>query len=237
MSLLLIISSFAQIRKGLWLVDANIGNLAATKSKDKDLPQNTGRQSKGSNFHFVLYPRIGYFISKKIVIGSGLYFSYINSHSNYYQDNKLYSQQKSSSSNLGISPFIRYYIPLKNETTNFYFQIGGGYDFTILNKSTGISYSEIGEEIGRSNYSGNSNNLFGEGHFGINHFINSLIALNASLAYRYLEFTAASKSNWYYINSNYGYWENKWLLQTHSVTWNIGLSIFISKNKDEKKSE
>lgn len=237
MSLLLIISSFAQIKKGLWLVDAGIGNFGFGKGKSQDVKPYNGDKSISSDFQISFYPRIGYFVSKKIAVGSGLYFYYSNSKSEYIVNYEVNSKYKNINSSLSISPFIRYYIPLKNEMTNFYFHIGGGYGFTILSKGDATYYLQNGEENGKVSYSNHYNNFFGEGSVGLNQFINTHIALNASIGYSYSQYKSTSNGSYSFNNATTNHNESKWYMESNSIMWNIGLSIFISKNKDEKKSE
>ncbi|MEI2750528.1 MAG: hypothetical protein V9E88_17445 [Ferruginibacter sp.] len=126
--------SNAQVKKGNFIAEGNIGSISMGKNDTKYLSESFSNTSEGKDFAISFYPKVGYCFSKKIIAGAALDFSFNNNRYTGFDDNeRKVSSSKYKNSTLGISPFIRYYFAeSKNRLSAFYAQISGGVNIDCI---------------------------------------------------------------------------------------------------------
>lgn len=223
----------AQIKKGSTLVESSFGNISFSKNSSKnEFKSVISSQSESNYFSFTLYPRFGYFLSDKLVVGGELDFYYSRSLYEYTdKDGYKTSEYRYLTSTVGLLPLARYYFLNLNEGKLFlYGQLSGGYSVDLNNKSDGTYYDKAGAITGTSEYDYTKDYSVwsGMGIVGANYFIADNVALNFGLgyqyrktnqAYRYLSTDAAGVAT---ITDEY---ENSYI--TRGINWSMGFTMFI----------
>jgi outer membrane protein len=151
------ISSFAQTEKGSWMIGGSLG-------------LTIGNNANYDDFKIYLKPQAGYFILKKLAIGTGIELSYENSIADY--PTVPGSSYKYHISIVGFTPFARYYFGEK-KLKPFIQAIYTYSYFSEVNNPTG------GIETSNSGYTANST-LGG----GFAYFIAPNVSLDATLDYQ-----------------------------------------------------
>ena len=129
-TLFFFLTSNAQITKGNWMVG---GNISFQYDKYENKNNNTNSQGTTVNYSELgsyilnIEPNIAYFFKDKIAIGTSI--NYINS----FTEGNSFS---SNGMNLGINPFLRYYVLNTEKTYNVF--IEPSYS-RFMNKSLGNS--------------------------------------------------------------------------------------------------
>lgn len=122
-----------QITKGNWLAGGN-----ATFTHDKATFSTAGNPGDIIGTNIDISPRFGYFVTDRFAIGLYGNYSWASSKSNNI---------KSSYSNYGIGPFIRYYFLSSENRINLLAEANGSYNeqanSSITAKSSFISYSAL----------------------------------------------------------------------------------------------
>lgn len=168
--LLLIINlhGYTQTEKGSFLIGGS-GNI------------NWPLRKSGNFFSFNISPQGGYFVGNNLALGVKPSFSYFQSDSDFYKNYGV---------NLGISPFIRYY--LGPSQLKLFFQ-----------GSLGVAHSAESFNDGISTYASNYNSFFQNIGVGLVYFVNENIGLEGLLNYdHYIKFHSYSTSG---ISLNLGF--------------------------------
>lgn len=146
--LLLVFSSIlasGQTEKGSFMIGGN-ASVNFTKNSVED------NMSEGKNFSFELNPLAGYFVANKFSVGLSIPFSWSRQKAKYEGFNAEY---KSLNRGSGISPFVRYYIPVKS----FFIVTEAAYSWSY-NKYTYDSIDPVtGEIIGNDEFSSKSKSI------------------------------------------------------------------------------
>jgi hypothetical protein len=183
-------ASFAQLKKGNLLVEASFGNIGYSKYDSKNESVGATTKYDGSSFSFNLYPRVGFFVSDKFVVGAEVDIYTGSSKYNYFNaTGAKSSDSKSSSTTLGVLPFVRYYFAAsKNGKSFFYGQAGGGIHIDVANNNESRGYSSstgLPTYTSKTNYIKKYSTVSGNASLGWNHFLSDNVALNFNLGYRY----------------------------------------------------
>lgn len=212
----------SQTQKGNLLVEGNLGNFNLISSRDGwGSSQNTGK-IEYTSYAISVYPRIGYFLTDNIVLGTTLNYRYqLDKQKHYWIDGLISSSGKSNRSSLGLSPFLRYYFT-KNSKNRFYGQVSGGINIYLFDRYEGTTYNDTGEINGTFNYRSKGQTLTGEALIGFNHFFTTNVAFNSSIGYTY--YKEIQKTTY---NSS----ESKSTIQISNVSWNFGFTISIARKK------
>lgn len=229
----------AQFKKGDWVTEGNIGNVASNTDKfEFSAPAGTNKQDN-KTFKIDLAPAAGYFFTDNLVAGLAISFNYFNSTSKVYLTTGTLAQQtKSVTPALSIAPFVRCYFA-GNETLSFYGQVKGGMVFTLSDKNVTTGYNSSG--IATSKYVKNSlqkpRNTFGEVLIGFNYFLSEKIAFNSSIGYSYNEFNATQSTTFINLLTNVSTAgsESGSKLISGSVSWNTGFTIILNRIKKQQQ--
>lgn len=224
----------AQLSKGNWLFEGNMGNIYFGNTDSKNVSETFESESTSKNFSFDIYPRAGYFITNNLVLGSTLGFGFSSGDSESTNlANIKTSESKYSSSYISLSPFIRYYFPGKDKL-RFYGQIGSGLDYTFSNKSEGKSYNGTTGILNSSysyDYPKKYNTFFANGLIGLNYFVSNSTAINSSIGYYYSKGKQSSK---YTSTDNLGnttvYPQTDYTVDNSRIQWLIGFTVFIDRS-------
>lgn len=145
--LLLFLSSLAlaQTEKGSVMIGGN----ASVNFQNSDIENDL---SDSKSFSVELNPLAGYFLGNNFSVGLALPLSWSKSKASY---ESFYPDYESSSRGTGVSPFIRYYIPVKS----FYIVTHGGYSWTYSKYKYDSIDPVTGEVIGNNEFSNNSKSI------------------------------------------------------------------------------
>lgn len=227
----------AQLKKGNWLFEGNLGNISFNDGHSKNTSGSFKSESNSNNFYIDLYPRGGYFLTDNFVLGSeiGLGFSSGTSESRNTIGVKT-SESKTSSSYLTFGPFVRYYFPSNKQTLRFYGQAGAGINTNLSNKSEGKSFNGTTGVLTNEyfyNYPKKYATFSASGLIGMHYFLSNTVALNSNIGYFYSK--AKQTSNFTSTsggitttseNSEYEYNNSR-------ISWSVGFTIFLDKQKSE----
>ena len=112
----------AQFSKGDLLVEGGLGNIKVSKDKSQYEANGTvGYKYENKGFSIAIFPRVGFFLSSKFVVGTTFGINYS---SDKYENilattNQTQNDSKTSGLVLDVLPFVRYYFP-GNAKTRFY---------------------------------------------------------------------------------------------------------------------
>ncbi|MGB8193559.1 MAG: outer membrane beta-barrel protein [Chitinophagaceae bacterium] len=112
LSLCVICTAFAQLKKGDKLVGVGIGAISYTNSDSKTTYSNTPTvyNSDGSAFSISINPNVAFFIQDNLAIGGGVSLSFYTSKSNSSNtSSSTTSESKSTQPAFYIGPLARYY--------------------------------------------------------------------------------------------------------------------------------
>ena len=240
-SLLMIAISNAQVKKGNFIAEGNIGSISMGKNDTKYLSESFSNTSEGKDFAISFYPKVGYCFSKKIIAGAALDFSFNNNRYTGFDDNeRKVSSSKYKNSTLGISPFIRYYFAeSKNRLSAFYAQISGGLNVDVSNSNEYTYYDGPTGNITSTahyNYIKNYPSVIANGGIGINRFLYESIALNGMIGYQYFR----NKEKTTYDSTPAGGTttsspESTYTYTSKSIIWSIGISAFFPSCRKKNK--
>ena len=125
-------NSFAQISKGDWLINGSI-SLSDNDLDDGSISGNgttTANEQKSKSYNFS--PKVAYLLSDRLSLGLSFgIFGSTNERESLSQNTRtqFLTQSENKSRGYSISPFIRYYQPIK-ERFGFYGQVQAGYRFS-----------------------------------------------------------------------------------------------------------
>jgi len=226
----------AQFKKGDMLVEGGLGDIKVSSNKtnyeQNGLPDG---KSKSNGFGIEIFPRVGYFISKDVVIGTTLGVGFASSKYQNLNDvtGKKTYESKASATILDVLPFARFYFPGKNVKTRFYGQIGAGISLYISEKqeSKNFDNNEVVTNTYKTNYPKKLFAFSGEALVGINHFVSQNVAINAALGYNYSQgketTTTTQTSGGLTFTSD----PVKYTSKTGLFSWNVGFTMFIPCKK------
>lgn len=233
-------NSQAQIAKGSLLLEGNTGNLSFKNGTSKELTPYSSTMSsastKVSGLSFDLQPTIGYFFCKNIAGGVALSFQYGNlNYTNLDEHGHKYSESTQINSSLGISPFLRCYLPSENLKIRFYGQAGGGVSVGLKNEGSTKSFNQSNVEIFNSKEKYDYTDWHANIMFGLNYFITPAIALNTAIGYEYVTSRFTSKD----VSPGPIYFPQEQISTNmeSNIRWNVGLSLFIPHKEKIKPAE
>lgn len=148
--------TFAQISKGTWLID---GNVSAFMGISDDV----------NDYNFSAAPKIGYFLNDRLLIGTSAGFT-----KSFSESESPGFDFKFTSNSYNISPFIRYYFPVKNYDVLQYF----------LQTEFDAAFSQINTFTNNIESIDKNNDYILSFGGGLNYFIHQNIALEGILQYR-----------------------------------------------------
>jgi hypothetical protein len=227
----------AQFKKGNLLVETSLGNINLGNYNSSTETSGVTRKYDSKSFSIGLYPRVGFFVTDNVVVGTELSLSFYSSSSNDFNNNGVKtSDSKGSSFDIGLSPFLRYYFnAAKDSKGRFFAQVGGGfsttasnnYDYNYYSGTTGALTSKFKYNYPKKPYYYNANILV-----GYNYMVASNVALNLNLGYNY----RASNSEYTFTNTTAAGVAttspttiNK--NNSGNIDWRIGFTMFIPRNK------
>ncbi len=227
----------AQFKKGNILVETNLGNISFGNNNNSTEASGATRKSDSKSFSIGLYPRVGFFVSDNVVLGTELSLSFYSSKGNDFNGTGIKtSDYKNASSDIGLSPFVRYYFNAAKESKGrFFAQLSGGfnmtvstnYDYNYFSSSTGAYAGKYKYDYPKKPFSYNANILA-----GYNYMVAPNVALNLNLGYRYssnsTEYTyttttaagVSTTSPATKITNKYG-----------NIDWKMGFTMFIPRGK------
>ncbi len=234
-------TTIAQTQKGNWLIEGNIGNFNVTKSNNHSNIDSITTKTQSQSVYFSVYPRAAYFVINNLAIGSTVGFSITHSKDKRINSSGIKDLETINSYGLfELSPFIRYYFPCKKDKLKFYGQVGGGvfFDMYYILKQT---YFNAAGEITSTFKANTPKKKIGglaEVMVGVNYFISSQIAVNASLGYQYFRST---QTNSFTTTNNSGNTTNspddRYVAQSHRFSWLIGFTYTIPGKCKAVKTE
>lgn len=220
----------AQISKGNWLFEGNLGNIASQNSTSKNTGVSFTNTSNSKNFYIDIFPRAGYFLTQDLVVGTDVAVGISNG--SYESTNTIgikTSDSKSSSSYLNFGPFVRYYFPTKLQSFRFYSQIGAGINKTLSNTNEGKSFNGTTGIINSEysyNYPKKYNAFTANGAIGMHYFLSNTAAINSNIGYYYSK--AKQSSN--YTSTSGGVTTTSDTIEYESnnsrLSWSLGFTIF-----------
>jgi outer membrane protein len=234
-------TAVAHYDKGSIIIETNFGNLSFNKNNSKNESSGTITKNDGNTLNFYLYPRLGYFVADNFVVGAEMYIYFYSSKSNYFNNAGVKtSDYKSSSTQLGLSPFARYYFGgSKDGKSKFYGQISAGVSFYLSNKNDSKNYNASGtvSSTYNTNYTKKYNTFNGSALLGWNKMLTDNVALNLNLGYMYSRSTQSSTSTYTLVTPPgpaTTYPETKSTYNNSGVNWNLGFTMFIPSKKGKK---
>jgi hypothetical protein len=159
---------FAQLSAGIIAVGINSGITASKKTNEYNFtngnPSNYYSEFINKQSTFNVSPSVSLFLTKRFAVGAQVgYIGYVNTTEN--TDNstvapqKTYVYTKTSSAGISVMPFVKYYIPL-NDSNTVYFFIKGSYNFqNSAGKTSG--YTEMTSTDGFGNTTVARSNEYG----------------------------------------------------------------------------
>jgi hypothetical protein len=225
----------AQFVKGSKLVEGGIGSINYNKTKATiqtyGLPD---EKYDNTEFAITFSPRVGFFITRSLVIGTTLGITYDHNQTIGLngQTGQKYFKSKIDITELDCLPFARYYFPGKGKT-RFYGQVGGGVLIVLATDSKRENYDYDGNVTSTTKLNCRKKPLAvsWEALVGINHFVSENVAINAGLGYKYLR----QKVSTYYESTSLGgplqSDETTQINITNSISWNVGFTMFIPCKK------
>jgi len=229
-------NSNAQLTKGNWLFEGNLGNISFNNGNSKNTGTGFKSESVSKNFNIDFYTRAGYFLTNDFALGADLGLGFNNGTYESTNTNGIKtSESKSSSTYMNVGPFVRYYLPSTKQTFRFYGQVGAGINMTLSIKNEGKSFNGTTGVLSNDyfyNYPKKYNTFSANGAIGMNYFLSGTTALNSSIGYYYSKakqttnFTSTSGGvTTTSDNTHYEYDNSR-------ISWSLGFTIFIDKNKN-----
>jgi len=230
--------SNAQFSKGNILIEGGLGNLSLSNNKTHNEEVGSpDSRNEGSGFKISIFPRIGYFVTNNLVVGTTLGIGFSSNKSKSFNSTMGYKEYESkfSSATLDLLPFVRYYFPGKNIKTRLYGQIGGGVNLALSAKYTSENFDNNGKVVGtyKTNYAKKPFTVSGEALVGLNHFISQNVAVNAALGYNYSRSTMTSSYTQTFLNSSSTSTDVKNISTTGAFVWNVGFTMIIPCKKNK----
>ena len=192
-------TAIAQTEKGRWTVGVSIGNFTYQDN-------NTSKTFTGS-----LAPSAGYFVANNLLVGTGLPLSLSTSKPG--QSNPFLV--KSTTTGIGLSPFIRYYFG-KSALKPY---VGVSYSYAYMHYAYKV-LPIFGNDASTNGY---ATSLVPT--LGVAYFINRNIALNTGLNYNILN----SKIGYYTPVSSVSPRVGTIEFDLKSLSLSIGFQIFLGK--------
>jgi hypothetical protein len=234
------VDTFAQVKKGNWLVEGNIGNFSFYKSKNQsESGGSITSKSESLGTSFGVYPKGAYFVINNLAVGStlGLSFSYYNN--KYFNPAGIKtSDYNSFYGYIDIIPFLRYYFPnKKSEKLRFYGQVGGGISIQYFSKYEGTSYNSTGDITSTYQQKYTKPYIYATAEIliGLNYFISKQIAINSSLGYQYNNssstYNSTSTTPLGVSTTSPDY---KSSYQNHRFNWMLGFTYIIPGKKNKE---
>lgn len=224
----------AQFGKGNWLAEGAIGSFNLTTNSKTEYEQNgVIDKSENKGFSIGIFPRLGYFVSKSLVVGTTLGVNFnTNKYKSYEVDGSIDFEARSNAFVLDVMPFVRYYFP-GNVKTRFYGQVGGGVSLDLSRKYESKSFDGDGIIIGTSkdNFPKKYNSISGEALVGLNHFVAQNVAINMGLGYRYSsskQTTSSTYTSGIITNTTT---PEEYRNKNGAVIWNVGFTMIIPCKK------
>lgn len=233
-------NTFAQLNKGNWLVEGNIGNFSFSKYKN----QSESGGSVTSKYESVgtylgIYPRGGYFVVNNLAVGSTLGLSISYNKSKYYNSAGVKTSDNNSLYGyIDIIPFLRYYFPSKKSgKLRFYGQAGGGVSIQYFSKYEGTNYNSTGDITSTYKQEYIKPYIYASAEIliGLNYFISRQIAVNSSLGYQYSKNFSTYNTTTTILGISTTSPDYKSTYQNHRFSWMVGFTYIITgkKNKEE----
>jgi hypothetical protein len=232
-ALILTLSFFqatAQFSKGTWLTETSFGNIGFGNTRYENfLNDTTTSTSEGNYFSFDIYPRLGYFISDKLAVGTEFeFYFYSNNYKGFNKDGSKYYESNSSNVSLAFTPFVRYYFH-GNEVSKFYGQASLGTYMELSEKGDSKYFDASGNVTStyKTDYVKNYRNYSGSLLVGWNRFIAKNIALNLNLGYMITKSTSSHNNISIYGGSTHtdGVYKSNYF--TGGLSWSMGFTMII----------
>jgi hypothetical protein len=230
---------WAQLKKGNYLVEGNFGNIGLSKSDYKyetggTTPTTSSGDSKNTSIG--IYPRAGIFVADKLVIGTEFsIYLYSNKNNSFNTTGAKTNESKSSSTSLGLLPFVRYYFASSKDGKSMFFgQLTGGVSIDLANKYESVNYNAAGavSSTYKYNYPKKYSTFSGNAVVGWNRFLSENVALNFNLGYRY---SKSTQTNTYTSTTGAGVattsGETKSTFDNSGINWNMGFTMIIPRGK------
>lgn len=222
----------SQAKKGNLLIEGNLGNIKLSDNKVESIFGTYASKSESNEFDISLFPRIGYFLNDKCVLGTTLNFSYqSNKYKSYWDNGAISFDGKSNGSTIGLSPFLRYYFN-NNPKTKLYGQLGGGINIDIFRNYEGTSFKDNGEIFVIYENPSKGSVLSGEALIGFNHFFTDNVAFNSSIGYNYSVMKQSATSNSSDAGITYPSQEFRSTNRSGNIIWDLGFTLIIARKKD-----
>lgn len=182
--------SFAQTEKGRWTAGVSVGNFEYRTSNNTRF------------FSTNLTPSAGYFVANNLLVGSGVPLGWSTTKSGSFYE--------ATSSSIGVSPFVRYYVGASS-----------------LKPYAGVSYT-YSQTNTQTQSPGNSNEVNVKYMYsslaptvGLAYFVNRNVALNAGLSYNFFNSTSRRE-----YNVTPGSTPSETKTDYRSLTLNVGFQLF-----------
>ncbi len=225
-----------QLKKGNMLVETSLGDISINKGKTKyESPTAVTSRYETNSFGITLSPRVGFFLSDNFVLGTELYISLYNSSDDDFNAAGVKtSDSKYKNTNIGLSPFARFYFPGKNPKSVFYGQLNAGFNVDISLKRDYVYYNALGAITSKFkyNYEKKPFNFRGDVKVGWNRFLTESIALNMDLGYGFSKNTQTSTyTNTPTVGPATTSTSSKYTYDRSGVVWGLGFTMFIPCKK------
>ncbi len=227
----------AQFIKGSMLAEGGLGSLTVfnNTSEYSDAASGiVGYKYKNNGFSVGIFPRIGFFLSKNMVVGTTLGVNFYSNKSKNVDpiSGITVTESKYSAATLDLMPFVRYYFG-KSVTTRFYGQVGGGVSLDLSRKDE--SKNLFNGNSSKTNYTKKPNTISGEALVGVNHFVSQNVAINAGLGYRFNSSKETVTSTYTSGGTSNTSDPEKYTNKGGAFSWNVGFTMFIPCGKKGKK--
>ncbi len=223
----------AQIQKGNWLVEGNLGNIVFSNNTQKSGTSPATTTTETRNYAISLYPRLAYLLTDNLALGATLSLGYQQYNFDYYASNALKTfDGKSNSAYAGLSPFLRYYFG-KNSKNRFYAQAGAGFSIDLLRKDDSKGYDAAGNITSTNKNTSDGQSFFGQAGIGFHHFFNEKVAFNSFIAYDYGKKTQNTTATATYPAGAPSLQKYSYSYLTGNLVWNFGLTVFLSGKKTD----
>ncbi len=225
------LKSFAQVKKGMWMLETSLGNLNYVNSSNEGRWSNN--YTKEESIQIGIYPKAGYLLTDNLMLGSSLNFQYSsNSSENRFKYTASYVSGEGVSFNAGLGPFLRYYLPGKDRN-RFYIQGGFDYDLILKNNYISTSFDDNEVEIFHTKYLVTGYSYKASAIIGFNHFFNDAVAFNTTLGYQYESRYSRTSTQISGISIEQPLIE--FTTKYNRLIWNAGISIFLTCRKENVK--
>ncbi len=235
--LLISITLNAQLKKGMRMVGATVGNsfFNSGKSDYSYPPPTTGYTSNSNNFGVTLNPSMGWFVSDNTAIGALLNFSYTHQKTFAKAANgNIFNRDISNSFNIGIGGFARNYFKSSGTMMPFgQFNLNGGIGSTSNNGFYFINND-------KSTYDGKSSGDFFVNTgiaLGLTKMLNEHTSLDFFVGYTYSYNKRTFKTTTLTDIGNNGSVDQTAISEptqkftNHGVSVGVGFQVFLDKRK------